>query len=481
LTDVTGLIEMMTGLPERRLLRTAWIPVLSFCAALSVVVCTGVGWSESVDRWQALPVDLRVLALFAFLTTTLLLAQVLTAVRPGLVRLYEGHWDGLPYGTRLAERLAPRHEDQAVRVARPWSLPVPGELLPTRLGNTLRAAEQEAMRYGVDAATAWPRLYVVLPDAFTRSYAEAAVALESMITVSALGAVFAVTGGVYALLLLPLSAALAIVLIGLFVSWAGGRAATLAAVPYGELIRAAFDVHRWLLIDAMGLERPTSLAEERQQWKQIHQIWQRGRPDSDAEHLLRYPGRTLPPPGTSPALSSTPSVPPAPRIGVGRFVLRYKALGSATVVSALLVFFLHSAVGPGEQPTATRVLVAFRPIGAGDISGARKDLVGRYPLQNIPQGQPVDISRLGPRLAPGALGGKVVTSLHVAADGMPTARGDRVVLIATPAKAGPRTVENVIVLDTRPGNRLVVALQRPELIRLLDREPVIHVASPDRR
>ncbi|MEU6772213.1 hypothetical protein [Streptomyces sp. NPDC046759] len=291
--SVTGLLQTAGGLLERRLLTTAWLPVVVFGALTGALTACGVGWSRSRHAWQDLPGDLRILTALTAVAVTALLAQLLAAVRPGLIRLYEGYWGCLPYGNRIADRLRRRHEDPVARAERPWSLPTPDRLMPTRFGNVIRAAEQQAQRYGMDAPTAWPRLYVALPETFTHHFAAACATLDLMVTISVLGAVFAVCGGVLAGAMLSWQAALLCAAGGALTCWLGFRAALRAAFAYGELVRAAFDVHRWLLLDAMGLRRPTSYAAELQQWHQLHQLWQRGRPDAGCAHRLGYP--TTPP------------------------------------------------------------------------------------------------------------------------------------------------------------------------------------------
>jgi hypothetical protein len=286
---MTGLLDTASGLLGRRLLTTTWLPGLAFLSLAGVLVCSATRWSAALAAWQSLPADLRGLAIALFAAATVSLTQLLAAVRPGLIRLFEGYWDGIPLLRRLTARRVRRLDRPSIRDSRPWTLPVPGTMLPTRFGNIIRAAEQEARRYGMDAATAWPRLYVTLPETFTAHFGAAAGALDLAVTISTLGAVFAVAGGGFAIVTLPWYAALSCVVGGLLTGWVGYRAAVRTAVGYGELVRAAFDVHRWLLLDAMGLTRPTSLSAEREQWRQLHQLWQRGVPDADQAHHLGYP------------------------------------------------------------------------------------------------------------------------------------------------------------------------------------------------
>ncbi|MFD9098993.1 hypothetical protein [Streptomyces collinus] len=284
-----GLLQTAGGLLERRLLTTAWLPVVLFGVLIGTLTACGAGLARVRHAWHGLPADLRVLTLVLTVVITVVLAQLLDAARPGLIRLYEGYWNSLPYGDHVADRLRQRHEDPVARAERPWTLPTPGRLMPTRFGNVIRAAEQQAQRYGMDAVTAWPRLYVTLPEAFTQHFATACARLDLMVTISALGAVFAVCGGGLAAATLPWYAAPLCGVGGALTCWLGLRAAQRAAFAYGELVRVAFDVHRWLLLDAIGLRRPPSYAAEIQQWRQLHQIWQRGSPDADCARYLGYP------------------------------------------------------------------------------------------------------------------------------------------------------------------------------------------------
>ncbi|MGW8359159.1 hypothetical protein ACWGK1_01090 [Streptomyces wedmorensis] len=63
---------------------------------------------------------------------------------------------------------------------------------------------------------------------------------------------------------------------GLRCSVAAYRGAVRAALGYGELVRAAFDVHRRDLLKEMGLILPESLDAERALWAALAQQLYRG-------------------------------------------------------------------------------------------------------------------------------------------------------------------------------------------------------------
>ena len=132
--------------------------------------------------------------------------------------------------------------------------------MPTRLGNILRAAEDYPLdRYEINAIVVWPRLYAVLPDSFTAAIAAAKLPLDLMAVIGALAAAFTVAGTVIAAVLLPWYAALACGAGGLLACSLAYAGAVQSARPYAQLIRAGFDVHRGLLLDAAG-DRPAPTA-----------------------------------------------------------------------------------------------------------------------------------------------------------------------------------------------------------------------------
>jgi hypothetical protein len=55
------------------------------------------------------------------------------------------------------------------------------------------------------------------------------------------------------------------------------------------LVRTAFAVHRFALLEAMRLRLPPRFDIEQQQWDQLGKVWYNGWPDSQRASLLRYP------------------------------------------------------------------------------------------------------------------------------------------------------------------------------------------------
>ncbi len=123
---------------------------------------------------------------------------------------------------------------------------------PTRLGNVLAATEGRVVdKYGLDAARCWSVLWLLLPDGARKDVADARKALDD----AALG----VTWSVLLLIWTPLAWWVAVLAIAAF--WISYLATVRAAQLSGELIDAAYTVHRGLLYDKVGWPHPAPAAE----------------------------------------------------------------------------------------------------------------------------------------------------------------------------------------------------------------------------
>jgi hypothetical protein len=134
-------------------------------------------------------------------------------------------------------------------------------LLPTSLGNRLRAFEDRAgLGYGLDAVTWWPRLHLTLPESVLatvngyRNQLDVAARFTFAFTLAGPAA----TGLLIRhppWLLLPA----ALLLLAFFAY----RAALGAAVNYGLSFTAAIDVYRLRLLQQMRVEMPRDTNAER--------------------------------------------------------------------------------------------------------------------------------------------------------------------------------------------------------------------------
>jgi hypothetical protein len=212
----------------------------------------------------------------------LVAAIVVQPLQLGLVRWLEGYWPRVarPLAARRRERYerrvaaleattAPRRKpltgeelaSMSVAAAELRLLPPREHVMPTRLGNALRAAEVRAGEpYGLDAVVAWPRLYPLLSDPVRAVVDGQRDALDVN---ARFCAVFAAAAVISAALLVTHGPWLLVPAGCLALAWLAYRAAVSAATAYGESIRAAVDLQRFTLLEALHLPLPATAEDER--------------------------------------------------------------------------------------------------------------------------------------------------------------------------------------------------------------------------
>jgi len=143
--------------------------------------------------------------------------------------------------------------------------------LPTAFGNTLRSFEvYPRIMYGIEGVDGWSRLVTVIPEKYLALVDDAKSQVDFWVNLGALSMlllieyiIFAVwhrTAGGYWLLLLILA------LIG-----TAPYRARRVAVEWGEMIKSAFDVYRFDLLEALHLESPATREKERELWLRYSQ------------------------------------------------------------------------------------------------------------------------------------------------------------------------------------------------------------------
>ncbi|WP_143196387.1 hypothetical protein [Streptomyces sp. CB03578] len=315
------LLDKATGWLSSQLITTILLPVLAFGAGIGALLATDVGWSDVDDWWKSMTGLRQVLVCGGAVAALLIFGWLVEIAMPVAIRTYEGYWRGwLAPLAWLGEKVQiwrrnrleikvgsiPERAEWWYRSARLLPIectesarvftrlyrefpPAPrlpdhedDPLLPTRLGNAMRAAERYPNdRYGLDGVFFWPRLYGLLPDPLLTSIGTARANLERMVVISSLSALFSLVAAVFALRGLPTEVWAPCLGGAVLLSLLAYKAAVSAAIGYGELIRSAFDTHRRELLTTIGSEPPTD--EERTAWDTLSQVLYRGISDSDKE------------------------------------------------------------------------------------------------------------------------------------------------------------------------------------------------------
>lgn len=312
----TNVLNQITGRLDSRFILTLFFPSLLFWGGITAVYFAPTSLETVVTEWRVQNTDLQTMQIIMTLAWVTFFAYLLGNQLVWLTKLFEGYWGWFPVlGSRLANRRR-LHYQQELKWLNDngqyepiyYGFPFPDEpeeVMPTRLGNILKNAEQYSYkRYDIDAVLLWPRLYAVLPENFMKSFESAKASLDFMLVVSSLSLLFAFITGIY---LLVIQSAWWLFLLcflgGLVIARLAYQSALEAAITYGQLIKSAFDLYKAVLCKQLGYDQPKSLAEEREFWRSLYDLVHRG--EAGNPEALRYAGVKE----TQPASPSEPTQP----------------------------------------------------------------------------------------------------------------------------------------------------------------------------
>jgi hypothetical protein len=286
-------MEVLGGFFDRRFILAYWAPAFIAASLLGGVLLLGLGWQRTLNWWAGIStLEVTILGVGALVAITVL-AYLLQAMTATVIRLYEGYGWGnrVANWARSEQRRAWRElkqtssygdSDGALKaIHQPGSYSKlyfnfprdPAFLRPTRLGNTLTAAEEYSFQvYGLDSILWWPRLVVLLPGPFRAQVDDALVPMVTLLNLSAMLNLLAIIGGGLLILIGGQWFLFAAVFLGAFVlAWLCYQAAVGQAASYGSLIRVAFDLYRHEILKQMHIPVPDDLIKERVLWSGLNQ------------------------------------------------------------------------------------------------------------------------------------------------------------------------------------------------------------------
>jgi hypothetical protein len=156
----------------------------------------------------------------------------------------------------------------------------PDRLLPTRIGNAIRAFESHSnVRWGLDGVTIWPRIEALLSGEERETHVDSKIDLYVFVN-AALGAFIV---GVCLLVdkarnSPDLTLTWLLYAIPFVVGYVLYRAALPPAINWGGAVRASIDLHRLEVYEKLGLRAPTSFSDERSIAARLNQALLYGNP-----------------------------------------------------------------------------------------------------------------------------------------------------------------------------------------------------------
>jgi hypothetical protein len=158
--------------------------------------------------------------------------------------------------------------------------PARDKLLPTRLGNAIRAFESYSnSRWNLDGVTIWPRIDALIGSDEREIHVDAKIDLYVFINASIGAFLVGICLGVDKAVNDPSPATRwPLYLIPFLVSYILYRTALTPAVNWGLAVRSSIDIHRLELYALLGVRRPTSFSDERALAQRINQALLYGTP-----------------------------------------------------------------------------------------------------------------------------------------------------------------------------------------------------------
>ncbi|HHS96995.1 MAG TPA: hypothetical protein ENK08_03725 [Chloroflexi bacterium] len=273
----------------------ALAPAFAFWAGGLLAYVHKYGWKCLADWWTARSTPEQAAVLIGGLLGIVFSGLVMERFQDVVLRWAEGFWprplDRLRFAlVRRWEKRARRMEERWHALAErcegdPTRLPPkeraeyarldgfrlrlpfdPGRMMPTLVGNVLRAAEEHPqVRYGLAAGVCWPRLWLLLPKEAREEIGNARERLDESARLLGWGLLFVVWTA-WAWWAAP---------VGLLVAFLACRWMVMAALVYGDLVRAAFDLHRHELYRRLGWSMPEG-EDEVEQGRRLTEYLARG-------------------------------------------------------------------------------------------------------------------------------------------------------------------------------------------------------------
>jgi hypothetical protein len=244
-----------------------------------------------------------------FLALVWLLSILLSTFSRSIIRLLEGYGAEanpfhifLPWQKQLFKIRAEPHlrNVESVLEARRRGTPEPVEfdktdvwlaalnfpeelnlVLPTRLGNVMRAYERYSdVVYGIEAIVLWPRLSMILPEQARERIREAESLFYFSINMLVVGIFTTLTSATMVIVTVYRKGSFEaldvidwrvgiIVLISIFFILFSWLRLPDTASERGDQVKSTFDLYRKPLAEALGFELPATEAEERKMWELI--------------------------------------------------------------------------------------------------------------------------------------------------------------------------------------------------------------------
>lgn len=284
---------------DRRFLLTYWFPSLISLSAGLLIFSWPKDWEPLNQYFSALQngnFSFQLLVILGTLLLTLVLAYLLQVFSHSFVQFWEGYWpkslwnlykNNVSKVNKKWDKLKEERTNAAVNKLDSYPFlqeklfyeyPTKEKrLLPTQLGNVLRAAEDYAeTTYGMNVVFWWPRLWLILPQDVKQQVDDSLAPIIALLNLATQIGIVSSVGFIYLCMQYTgpwkfgafLAASITLI-VGLILTLAAYRGAVSQAKVYGILIRSVVDIYRFDLLKVLHQSIPSNLAEEKRLWENM--------------------------------------------------------------------------------------------------------------------------------------------------------------------------------------------------------------------
>jgi hypothetical protein len=295
------MLEGLKGYFGRDFLLGAFFPIAIFAVMnLGMYFAITIGIWPALAGWEKLSVSGQAAISVGAVVAVTVAAYLTFTYQYLITRLFEGYWPRVRPLKWLRRRLTDFHRRRLAYLDHELELaptpaaineinaeqlayyPPPGHadaLMPTLIGNILRVSEIHAYdHYKLDSTIIWPRLRPLLPAEVGAAIDDKKTARDFSLLITLFTATFALVWFPLLMIFAPRWELFLICAISWLLSLISYRNAVQGTLAYGEQIKATFDVHRSLLLKALGRELPKTIDAERLEWLRLSRFIYRNIP-----------------------------------------------------------------------------------------------------------------------------------------------------------------------------------------------------------
>jgi hypothetical protein len=294
-------LQELKGYFGRDFFLAVFFPTFTFMGVSTMIILELVyGLRDVLKQWEKLALQTQGIILLSWLVAVATFSYMIYNYLYVITRLFEGYWTRLPVLSMLRDPRVKMHKrrwDHLSKLAQSAGTvtleseilaeqlafyPPPGhtdKMMPTLLGNILRATEIYAYdRYGIDPTVIWSRLRPLIKPEALAALEDKKISLNFSILMTLFFSSLTIIWCPTLALLTTRWGLFLLCAAGWPLAWFSYRNAVQSALAYSDQVTGIFDLYRHDLLKALNRNVPPDLADERREWRRLTRFFYRNVP-----------------------------------------------------------------------------------------------------------------------------------------------------------------------------------------------------------